>query len=288
MRTCAFLTTDDLEDFVVYDHYLYDPLRKRGWKVDEVSWKDPEPRWEQYEVVLIRTPWDYQDDPDAFLEVLREIDASPARLENSLELVEWNIDKRYLRDMEQRGIPVVPTLWPDRFDEDAPERWLSKLEVDEIIIKPVVGANADHTYRLKRSIDSAELERIRTVFSGRDFLVQPFMTNIVSEGEFSLFYFGRQYSHSILKTPKPGDFRVQEEHGGRLKTLNPEKALREAGDRALDSLDPLPLYSRIDFVRTAGGAFLLMELELIEPSLYFNMDPGSAERFARVFDEWMS
>lgn len=288
MRTCAFLTTDDLEDFVVYDHYLYDPLEKRGWTVDEVSWKDTEPRWEQYEVVLIRTPWDYQDDPDAFLGVLREIDASSARLENSLELVEWNIDKRYLRDMEQRGIPAVPTLWPNRFDEDAPERWLSKLETDEIIIKPVVGANADHTYRLKRSQDSSELERIRAVFSGRDFLVQPFMTNIVSEGEFSLFYFGRQYSHSILKTPKPGDFRVQEEHGGRLKALNPEKALREAGDRALDSLDPLPLYSRIDFVRTAGGAFLLMELELIEPSLYFNMDPGSAERFARVFDDWMS
>lgn len=288
MRQCAFLTTDNLDDFVVYDHYLYEPLEQLGWEVTEVSWRDPDPRWERFEAVIIRTPWDYQDEPEAFLEVLREIDSSSARLENRLELVEWNISKRYLADMDRRGVPVVRTLWPNRFGGERLEAWFDELDSEEIILKPVVSANADHTYRLKRPVEDSARRELEEVFAGRPFLVQPFVTNIVSEGEFSLFYFGRQYSHSILKTPKPGDFRVQEEHGGRLKALNPEKALREAGERAMESITPQPLYSRIDFVRTEGDRFALMELELIEPSLYFNMDPGSAERFARVFDKWMS
>ena len=108
------------------------------------------------------------------------------------------------------------------------------------------------------------------------------------EGEFSLFYFGDTYSHTILKTPKQDDFRVQEEHGGRLKKVEPEKALQKIGKEILDQLEPQPLYTRIDFVRTAEDGFALMELELIEPSLYFNMDPESPERFANVFDDWMN
>ncbi|MDZ7773363.1 MAG: hypothetical protein U5K31_11590 [Balneolaceae bacterium] len=302
MRHCAFLTMDNLEEFVVYDHLLYEPLRQRGWEVTEVPWRDPDPRWERFEAVVIRTPWDYQDDPGAFMEVLREIDASPARLENRLELVEWNISKRYLRDMERRGVPTVPTLWPCAGDRDLPAEadagawrawirgWAQELDTDELILKPLVSANADHTYRVRVSADPVvELpDGLRKSFAGLPFLVQPFVKNIISEGEYSLFYFGESYSHTILKTPKSGDFRVQEEHGGRLKLVQePETALREAAERAMEFIRPQPLYSRIDFVRMEDGRFALMELELIEPSLYFNMDPASPERFAEVFAAWM-
>lgn len=112
-------------------------------------------------------------------------------------------------------------------------------------------------------------------------MVQPFMSAIVTEGEFSLFFFGSEYSHAILKTPKTGDFRVQEEYGGQLQRIEPEPLLLALSRQALAAIPAATLYARIDWVR-AGEGFALMELELIEPSLYFNLDSQAAERFARV------
>ncbi|MDX1440598.1 MAG: hypothetical protein R3284_11920, partial [Rubricoccaceae bacterium] len=126
---------------------------------------------------------------------------------------------------------------------------------------------------------------LHDAFAERAYMVQPFMQNVVDEGEFSLFYFNNVYSHTILKTPKTGDFRVQEEHGGIIQSVDTEPELLKAGDHAIASLPNL-LYARADFVRE-GSKFLLMELELIEPALYFRMDPASPMRFARAFDERM-
>ena len=113
------------------------------------------------------------------------------------------------------------------------------------------------------------------------------MQTIVDEGEFSLFYFNNTYSHAILKTPSQGDFRVQEEHGGQLQKIEPDAALTEQAEKTLSAIDKELLYARLDFVRTSSG-YALMEAELIEPSLYFNLDADSAERFARAIVEKMS
>ena len=117
-------------------------------------------------------------------------------------------------------------------------------------------------------------------------MAQPFLSHVVAEGEFSLFYFNGTLSHSILKTPKADDFRVQEEHGGVIRAVEVESKLREAGDAALGALDSVPLYARADFVRANdGGGFWLIELELIEPSLYLRTDPGAPARFAQALHE---
>lgn len=279
---------DSLEDFVCYDHLLNEPLARRGWQVREISWRAEQVDWNQFEAVIIRSPWDYQQDPNAFFKTLEDINRSSARLENKLELVEWNIDKTYLRDLEQQGIEIVPSLWRAKFDRQEWELFFEELGTDEIIIKPTISAGADDTYRLTREDKADYAEKLTAIFADRPFIVQPFMPNILSEGEFSLFYFGDSYSHTILKTPKKDDFRVQEEHGGRLQLVEPEKKLLATGQEILELIHPDPLYTRIDLVRTAQNTFALMELELIEPSLYFNMDPESPERFARVFDEWMN
>ena len=113
------------------------------------------------------------------------------------------------------------------------------------------------------------------------------MDYITQEGEFSVFFFGDTYSHTILKTPKANDFRVQEEHGGKLTLVDPEDDLLDVARQTRDMIHPEPLYTRADYVRTSHNTHALMELELIEPSLYFNMDQESPKRFARVFDEWM-
>lgn len=287
MKKCAFLSMNNLDNFEVYDHLLYQPLGERGWEAEEVSWRNPRVDWDSYDAVLIRSPWDYQDDHLAFLDVLQNIESSSAILENSLEIVEWNIDKSYLRDLEENNIEIVPSLWHDHFEKDMLPAFFDRLNTSEVVIKPTVSAGADNTFRITKLNFSQYLEELGSIFHYRPFLVQPFMENITEEGEFSVFFFGDTYSHTILKTPKTNDFRVQEEHGGRLKKVQPEDKLLNTARKALHQISPAPLYTRADFVRTARGSFALMELELIEPSLYFNMDPKSPERFAKVFDKWM-
>ena len=288
MKHCAFLSMDNLDDFECYDQLLFKPLQKRGWSVQEVSWRNSKINWDQFEVVVIRSPWDYQQDPDAFIQTLQTIDQSTARLENSLELVEWNLDKTYLRDLQNNGVEIVPSLWKKSFQEKEYSGFFDLFETDEIIIKPTVSANADDTFWIHREEQQNYRSKLKRVFSNRPFLVQPFMNNIVEEGEFSVFFFGDTYSHTILKTPKQSDFRVQEEHGGSLASIEePESKLLKSARNLLSALGSAPLYSRMDYVRTPENSFALMELELIEPSLYFNMDPKSPERFANVFDNRM-
>ena len=114
------------------------------------------------------------------------------------------------------------------------------------------------------------------------------MTSIIEEGEFSLFYFNRTYSHTILKTPESGDFRVQEEHGGRIISVTPEQKALQCAMEVLETLNVSLLYARIDLVREETGDYALMELELIEPSLYFRMDPIASTRFAQALAEMVS
>lgn len=283
-KRCVFLTTSDLEDFHVYDNLVLEPLANYGWQVDEIPWKQTDVNWDQYDLVVIRSTWDYQEQPEAFTQCLQQIEASKAELQNSLALVEWNINKGYLKDLSSRQVPIVPTIWQDTFNSQRILDSFTHFDATEIIIKPLVSANADFTYRLDKRTFSALESELSQVFDSRAFMIQPFLNAVVDEGEYSLFYFSGKYSHCILKQPASGDFRVQEEHGGRLTSVKPNKDLRAHGDKALSALPECPLYARIDLIRTAEG-FALMEVELIEPSLYFNMDKKSAQRFANAIEK---
>ncbi|MBE9549853.1 MAG: hypothetical protein IMF09_10650 [Proteobacteria bacterium] len=287
MKKVAFLSMDTLDDFVCYDSLLFEPLHKLGWKAETVSWRDKQVNWNDYDVVLIRSCWDYQDDHTQFLSVLQSIEQSSAQLENKLELVNWNLDKKYLRELEHAGIKIVPTLWMSGFSRSQIMGFFEELDTQEIVIKPNISANADDTFKLTPEKALLSATSLQKIFAQRDYMVQPFMQGIVDEGEYSLFFFADEFSHCILKKPKARDFRVQEEHGGILTSVEPEPELLACAGKVLKSVNPKPLYSRVDFVRTGAG-FALMELEIIEPSLYFNMDSNSAGRFARVFANWIN
>ncbi|TRX56436.1 RimK family alpha-L-glutamate ligase [Thalassomonas sp. M1454] len=282
MKHCAILSMDNLDDFEAYDYLLDQPMAQLGWKNHLVSWHDESINWNDYDVVLIRTPWDYQDDAEKFLAVLEKIEQSSALLENSIDIVRWNINKKYLQELEQKGVTIVPTIWKESFDESELLSYFEHFNVDQIVIKPCVSANADNTFWLKKDTFTTYINELKLAFAKRDFMVQPFMQSVIDEGEFSCFYFDGQYSHSILKTPKDNDFRVQEEHGGRLKLIEPEAKLIAQAQHSLAQINEMPMYARVDFVRF-GDEFAMMEAELIEPSLYFNMDPNSAQKFADAF-----
>lgn len=284
MRRCCFLSMDDLGHYVADDELAVPPLGELGWDVQTISWRDKTVDWNDFEIVVIRTPWDYQREPDAFLEVLGKIDASRARLENDKSIVEWNLNKTYLRDLENKGVNIVPTIWKEKgITQTDVQDWLAHFDTPEVVIKPTVSATAEFTYRL-----SGFDPELTDIFVNREYIVQPFMPNIVSEGEFSLFYFDGEYSHTILKTPKPRDFRVQEEHGGIITAVAPSAKLLETAREVFEFISPVPLYARVDFVRDARDNFAVMELELIEPALYFRMDDGSPARFAKALDRRMN
>ena len=274
---------DDMGHYVADDDLAIAPLGDLGWEVSTISWRDADIDWNKFEIVVIRTPWDYQRSPNEFLTVLERIDSSNARLENPLDVVKWNLDKRYLIDLESRGLQIVPTIWDGIYDQHSFFRWMGDLGCDELIIKPTVSATAEHTYRLTE-FDASLVE----VFADRSFMVQPFMANIVAEGEYSLFYFNGEYSHTILKSPKAEDFRVQEEHGGLITAFEPDQKLRDAGTRAFGMIEPSPLYSRVDLVRNDEGEFVLIELEMIEPALYLRMDADAPQQFASAINDLMS
>lgn len=282
MKRCAILTMDSLEDFEAYDDLLEQPLAALGWQMEMVSWRSETVDWDDFHAVIIRSPWDYQDDADGFLAVLAKIEASSAHLENSLDIVKWNIDKEYLKQLESRGVNIVPTLWRETFDANELASFFEHFAVDQIVLKPRISANADNTFWLTKDNYQSHITDLADAFASRNFMVQPFMESVIKEGEFSLFYFDGAYSHAILKTPKDNDFRVQEEHGGRLKSVTPEAELVKQAQISLAAIDSMPLYARVDFVRH-GDSFALMEAELIEPSLYFNMDAESPVKFAHAF-----
>ncbi len=283
MRKACFLSMDNLGDFVVDDNLTFEPLKKLGWDVETLSWRAKNIDWAQFEAVVIRTPWDYQNSPKEFLEVLKEI-GQATRLENPFDIVKWNMRKTYMRELAENGVTIVPTIFSDdSIDEDAFQTWQKEFNTDEIIIKPTISATANDTFRV-----DAYKSQLAEIFQDREYMVQPFIKNIITEGEFSLFYFGGEISHAILKTPKPNDFRVQEDFGGIIRGIKPSEELLKAGSYILEKIGRNLLYTRIDFVRIELKEFALMELELIEPALYFRINPNSANLFAKAFNRLMS
>ena len=281
----ALLSIEDLTDFVADDELLVEPLRRLGHVAEFVPWRAAV-EWWKYDGVVIRTTWDYQNHLPAFLGVLQEIETQ-TRLANPLEIVKWNADKKiYLEDIEKRGGKIVPKIWSDRkIDSQQIQSWFEQLKTDQMVIKPTIGANAQYAFRLKRgSVHAGELSE---VFEKRSYMVQPFMCGIVEEGEFSLFYFNGEYSHTILKTPKAGDFRVQEEHGGIIQSTKPTADLLATGEKIMQFISPTPLYARVDFVRTDDGDFAVVELELIEPSMYLREAEHAPQMFAEAIARWL-
>jgi glutathione synthase/RimK-type ligase-like ATP-grasp enzyme len=287
MKKVVFLTMDSLENFECYDYLLTEPFNQIGWKVEEISWRKGSINWNGYDAVIVRSTWDYQTDYQKFLRVLEDIERSSAVLFNDFKTLKWNMNKTYLRDLQQRGINTVPTIWEKEFMIEKFKDYFNHFRTDEIIIKPNISANADNTFLLKQESFKKFAMVLNNTFKSRDFMVQPFIKNIISEGEYSLFYFNGVYSHAILKTPKENDFRVQEEHGGSLIATKIDQKKQNLAEKIINHLSPVPLYARIDLVRTDKDDFTLMELELIEPSLYFQLDKDSPKRFVKAFDTRM-
>lgn len=268
----AFLSCKSLDGYVVDDQLAVDALLAAGFSVDTIPWDAPA-EWSKYGAVIVRTTWDYTQRLDEFLKTLKTI-SSQTLLINDFETICWNAKKTYLRDLAHWDLRIIPTEFSWTVD------WMSlfdKWKTEMLMVKPQVGANANNTHKIKRENSPA-----KPLFS-QDPLIQPFRQNILSEGEFSFHFFYGEFSHAIQKIPKQGDYRVQEEHGGKIISIMPSPAdLKFATDiykKVEAQLKEPSLFHRVDLVRNQQGELEIMELELVEPSLYFRMDRKASVNF---------
>lgn len=256
-----------------YERLLGPLLSFRGWT-------DPGDL-SGFDLILPLIAWGYQRDVPGWYALLDRLEAEGAAIANPAKVLRWNSDKAYLTELNEAGVATVPTLIRESLNDAALATAREMLESARLVVKPPISGGADGTYLIGPS-DPLPAEAI-----GQRMLIQPYLPAIAEDGEYSLFYFGGHYSHAISKHPAQGDFRVQEQFGGVERAIDAPsdaKALAEtalaATDRLLDC-GPLP-YARIDMVRDSEGTFRLMELELIEPSLFLHFAPDEGTLFAKA------
>ena len=263
------------------DRLLQEALQERGITSTRIDWAHPEVDWSAFSCAVFRTTWDYFERFEAFTAWLEEA-TSQVRLCNTPELVWWNLDKHYLADLRERGIPVVDSQFIEQGARLRLEERLAALGWEEAVIKPCVSAGGRNTYRVRKENTDAVEETVQPLLEDASFILQPFLNDIVDTGEVSLMVFDGTYTHAIRKAAKDGDFRVQDNHGGTVHPYEPSNEQIELALRAMDACDPAPRYGRVDIARTNAGQWAVMELELIEPELWLREHPSSADDFARV------
>lgn len=235
-----------------------------GETVTDIDWRAPLEDFATFDIALIGTPWDYQDNREAFLAKLEAIAALGVPVCNAPEVVRWNIDKGYLAQLAQRGVATIPTLLLDNPGRNDILAAFDHFGSGRVIAKRRVGAGAEGQFDFTRGSPPSPDWQM-----GHPALVQPFLPAIVEEGEHSLIFIDGQFSHGLIKRPAAGDYRVQSLYGGWDTPVTPAPADLAAAEAVLAGLPfPAPLYARIDLVRGPEGALLLMEAELIEPFLY--------------------
>jgi glutathione synthase/RimK-type ligase-like ATP-grasp enzyme len=252
-------------------------LEARGHAVRAAVWDDPSVHWGAFDAVILRSTWDYHKRVAEFAAWLDARQADGSRVWNPPALVRQNIHKGYLLDLAARGVPIVPTELvrePGTLAEIRARRGRSS-----VVVKPAVGATAFHT-----AVDPDE-ETFAALAAEGDVLVQPFLEEVVRDGEWSLIFFGGTFSHAVLKRPRAGDFRVQNDFGGSSVLTVPSAELVAEAARVLEAIDGRWLYARVDGV-VVNGTFLLMELELTEPSLFLELDDTAVARFAEAISGW--
>jgi glutathione synthase/RimK-type ligase-like ATP-grasp enzyme len=277
----ALATYAALPALTADDALLLPELARLGISARAAVWDDPTARWDDFDAVVIRSCWDYHRKPAAFQAWVRRLEAFGLRVLNPPAVLRWNADKRYLRDLASAGVPVIPTVWIDQGARTSLAEILSAHGWSDVVVKPAVSASAHQTWRVAAADATDVQPRFSALAALGHVLVQPFVDEIRTTGEWSLVFLGGAFSHAVVKRPRDGDFRVQSEHGGSYTAAAPPEALIDAARAALAAAPGPCVYARVDGC-VVDGVFRLMELELLEPGLFLATSPEAPRRFGRA------
>ena len=269
LASCKAIPEPDVDEPV-----LLAALARAGLEARVLPWDDDAAPFAQHDLVVLRSTWNYFEDVDRFLAWVDKT-AKTTRVLNPPHIVAWNAKKTYLAELAERGVDIVPTTFVKRGEPRKVDDVLRDRSWDEVVIKPVVSAGSFRTERFSRTNVAAAQTFLDGLTSDRDAMIQRWMPSVETYGERSLVWIDGKITHAIRKTPRfaGGDERVS----GEVPIADDERAFAE---RALAPFASELLYARTDMVRDAEGTLRIMELELIEPSLFFVQTPeGALERF---------
>lgn len=279
MPKIAFVTSRELKDLTADDRVAAEALRHRGVTVVPAIWNDPKVDWRGFDRIIIRSPWDYYHHGAEFFAWFAKLDASGVPVDNPTSVLRWNMDKVYLRWIEERGGSVVPTEWIPKGGTVDLAEVLARRGWSKGVVKPTVSGGATNTWIVSAATAADVAQKMAPILKTSGFMIQPYLAEIETEGELSMLFYGGKYSHTIRKLPAAGDFRVQTDHGGTVQTATPIPETLAEAQRIVELRDEELLYARVDGV-VVGDEFLLMEFEVLEPQLFFPYHPQAAERFA--------
>ena len=279
-RQIGFVTSEAHRALTPDDHAAIPAFAARGLEVVPVVWTEPLPA--RLDALVLRSTWDYHLRFPEFLAWIDAVERRGIPLWNDPATLRWNVDKRYLLEVEARGVPIVPTRHAARGSGVVLSALLGEAGWADAVVKPSVSGGAFETWRARPG--QADDARFARQLDAMDCLVQPFVPELVSGGEWSFLFFRGRYSHAVLKRPEASDFRVQEEFGGLAGAAEPPRDLVLDAARALAAAGRETVYARVDGV-VRDGRLQLMELELVEPTLFLETSAGAAERFAAAVTE---
>jgi len=278
------IVTPYIQNILLEQELLKSAFEAQGLKVDITYWDNPTYEWQETKSVLFRTIWDYFERFDEFWEWLEQV-KTKTRLINSYELIKWNIDKHYLKDLSSWGIETVPTYFADKGCNMKLHEIAKRNQWKDLVIKPAISASAFKTYKILANEIQANEKLFNSLVQERNMLVQPYFETITQLGEASLMVFDGKFTHAILKKAQPGDFRVQDDFGGTVHNYIPTKAEINFAEEVFKTCKTKPVYGRVDIVWDNDKNFYLSELEIIEPELWIRNYPKCAERIAEAVDK---
>jgi glutathione synthase/RimK-type ligase-like ATP-grasp enzyme len=254
----------------------------KKFEVDVLIWNDSSVDWKSYNYLIFRSIWDYFEYPAAFSAWLNMLKENNIKTLNPISVIQQNQHKFYLRDLQQQGIDIIPTVFIPK-NTGLNLSFLKDNNWERAVIKPAVSGGAYLTKLFAQSqISEIEAEYL-PIAQDRDLLVQPFMPEIQTIGEISLLFFRGIFSHAVLKKPIGDDYRVQSQFGGQYQTYFPTDALIETAKNIIKMFNDELLYARVDGI-LKNGKFLLMEVELIEPDLYFSHAPNAKKTYLSALE----
>ncbi|WP_257657060.1 ATP-grasp domain-containing protein [Parapedobacter lycopersici] len=258
------------------DTDLIEFLKGKGSDAVPAIWNDRAVDWSEFNVAIIKSPWDYHNHLTAFLMWLDSLDKLGVHVLNPTEIIKWNSHKLYLKDLAKKGLSVISAEYLEKGSLFDPH-FFEVFGTDKLVLKPCVSAGAQNTITISKNNYHEQLDEIAQFLKATDYIVQPFVEEI-KNGEWSFLFFNGRYSHCALKTPKKDDFRVQHHHGGSISYPAPNALHVAQAGTYLKHLPQPTLYARVDGV-IVNNSFTLMELELIEPYLFFNGDKNLLENY---------
>jgi glutathione synthase/RimK-type ligase-like ATP-grasp enzyme len=275
----ALATAEHLPHGSEDDQVLLEAFRDASIDVAPVIWDGPAD-WTGFDTVVIRSIWDYHLKYPRFRRWLDKLDAAGVRVINDTNVVRWNADKHYMLDLEQRGVRITPTRAATRRENIALGAIMREMGWQHAVIKPTVSSTGYETWFVGAPCSEHDESRFSLQRQNMDVLVQEFAEG-VRDGEMSFVFLGGGYSHAVLKRAAGSEFRIHVEHGGTVERYEPQPAHIAWATNVMEKVTEPWTYARVDAVADRGG-LLLMELELLDPELFFLYDRSAAQRLIRA------